>query len=115
MCEAAAAVNMKLIGEDEERIAEHLAMQARTRKSKMAALKLPRDRVKMLDTMAMEIPDMASPATITSLVHERAYRGKQELQHRQEAKADTRRKVGKALRTKYEAAGLALLQMPDAE
>ena len=67
------------------------------------------------ETMAMEIPDMASPATITSLVHERAYRGKQELQHRQEAKADTRRKVGKALRTKYEAAGLALLQMPDAE
>ena len=115
VCEAAAAVNMKLIGEDEERIAEHLAMQARTRKSKMAALKLPRDRVKMLDTMAMEIPDMASPATITSLVHERAYRGKQELQHRQEAKADTKRKVGKALRTKYEAAGLALLQMPDAE
>ena len=115
VCEATTAVNMRLIGEMDERLSEHLAMQSRTRKTKLAALNLPKERVRMLDSMAVEIPDLTTPATITSIVHERAYRGKQEAQRRQEAKADTRQKVGKALRTKYEAAGLALLQMPDAE
>ncbi len=115
VCEAATAENMRLLGEDEERLSEHLAMQARTRRSKLAALNLPRDRVRMLDAMAMEIPDMAQNATITSLVHERVYRGRQEAREREARKTETRSKVGRALQAKYEAGGLALLRQPDAK
>ena len=82
VCEAVAADNFRLIGEDEERLSNHLAMQARTRKEKLAALRLPADRVRILDTMATEVPDLAQTATITSMVHERAWVGKQEARAR---------------------------------
>lgn len=114
VCEAAEAVNMRLIGEDENRIAEHLAMQARVRKNKMAALNLPRERVQMLDTMAVEIPDLAQPSTITSIVHERVWRGQQESRKAEERQTENRRKAGKALRAKYESNGEAFLDLPSA-
>ena len=115
ICTARTAERYKLLGEDDEKVTRLTALQARTRKEKMAALRLPMERVRIIDDMAMEIPTLAQGSTITSLVHERAYRESQEAMARDDRRADTRRKVGKALRTKYEAAGLALLQMPDAE
>ena len=115
ICTARTAERYKLLGEDDEKVNRLTALQARTRKEKMAALRLPMERVRIIDDMAMEIPTLAQGSTITSLVHERAYRESQEAMARDDRRAETRRKVGKALRTKYEAAGLALLQMPDAE
>lgn len=115
ICTAKTAEQYKLLGEDEEKIAQLTAMQARTRKEKMAALRLPVERVRMIDDMAMEIPDMAQGATITSLVHERAYRGAQEAMAKEERKAETKQKVSSAIRERQEMAGLAFFRQPDAD
>ena len=69
VCEAVSAENFRMIGEDEERLEAHLAMQARTRRTKLEALRVPAERVRMLDEMATEAPDMAQGATISSIVH----------------------------------------------
>ena len=114
VCEAVAADNFRLIGEDEERLSDHLAMQARTRKEKLAALRLPADRVRILDTMATEVPDLAQTATITSMVHERAWRGKQEALEREKRKQEGRQRASGTIRARQEAAGSALLDLPDA-
>lgn len=115
ICTARTAENFRLLGEDEEKVTALTAMQARTRKEKLAALRLPAERVRVMDDMAMEIPDMAQGATITSLVHERAYRGAQETAMREERRADTKRKVSSAIRDRQEAAGLAFLRQPDVD
>ena len=114
VCEAVAADNFQLIGEDAERLSDHLAMQARTRKEKLAALRLPADRVRFLDTMATEVPDLAQTATITSMVHERAWRGKQEALEREKRKQEGRQRASGTIRARQEAAGSALLDLPDA-
>lgn len=115
ICEAMAAENFRLIGEDRERLRNHMAMQARTKKEKMAALRLPADRVRVLDAMAVEIPDMAQTATITSVVHERAWRGRQEALAKEARKRNAARQVSGAIRARQEAAGSALLERPDVE
>ena len=63
----------------------------------------------------MEIPDMAQGATITSLVHERAYRGAQEAMAKEERKAETKQKVSSAIQERQEMAGLAFFRQPDAD
>ena len=115
ICTARTAESYKLLGEDEEKVAWLTAMQARTRKEKMAALRLPAERVRIIDDMAMEIPNLAQGATITSLVHERAYRGTQETIAREERKTETKRKVSSAIRERQAVAGLAFFHQPDAD
>lgn len=78
LCEAADASAFRLIGEDEERLAAHMERQSALRREVRAALRLPLERVRMLGTLVGEIPDLAMQSTITSLVSEQAYRGRED-------------------------------------
>lgn len=114
VCEAVSAENFRMIGEDEERLEAHLAMQARTRRTKLEALRLPAERVRMLDEMATEAPDMAQGATISSIVHERAWRGMQEAEEKQARRQEAAQRADGSIRKRQEAMGALLLDMPDA-
>lgn len=113
ICEVTVAETFRLLGEEREKLEKHLAMQARTRKNAIAALRLPADRVRFIDRLAVEIPDLAQPATITSFIHARAYEQREAARRKLDEKADTRKKVSGSIRARYEAAGAALLAQPD--
>lgn len=114
VCEAPEAETFKLVGEDPERLAEHMKFQQETKRAVREALRLPAERVRMLGTMACEIPEAVTNASITSLVHERAYRGQQEgrarIQERKEAKTAAARVAKGRLRAKCIAEGDRLLR-----
>ena len=78
ICEATDANEFALIGEDEERLAEHMERQQLAKREARAALRLPTERVKLLGSLATEIPDLSMTSTITSLAAEQAYRGREE-------------------------------------
>jgi putative transposase len=116
VCEAAdTSINpYKMVGEDPERLAEHMRNQQAARKGVRDALRLPMQRVKFLGAMACEIPDVTTNGNITSFVHERAYRGQQEgkerIKEQQEAKAAASTAAGSKIRSKWAAEGERLLQ-----
>lgn len=82
ICEAREAERMRLVGEDPERLGEHMAMQQNAKRRTRAALQVPAERIKRLHDLVMEQPDLDTAATITTVVHERAWRERQAAQER---------------------------------
>lgn len=87
LCEAQEAQRLQLVGEDPERLAAHMSHQQQSKRSARAALRLPEERVRRLHDLVMEAPDLDTSATLTSMVHERAHRERQEARRRQAAAA----------------------------
>ncbi len=85
----------KMVGEDPERIAELQKFQRGSKKSLREQLALQRERVRYIGEMACEIPDIATNGNINSLVHEQAYRAREDTMKRAEARQDA---IGKAER-----------------
>jgi hypothetical protein len=103
-----------MVGEDPERLVEHMRLQQETKRAVREAIRLPMERVRMLGAMACEIPEAVTNASITSLVHERAYRGQQEgrakIKERQEAKTAAGRVAKGKFRAKCIAEGDRILR-----
>jgi hypothetical protein len=77
ICEAWEAERMQLVGEDPEKLAEHMSRQQTAKRKTRAALQLPVERIRRLHDLVMEQPDIDTAATITTVVHERAFRDQQ--------------------------------------
>ena len=114
ICEAADAQRTALVDEDQERLAEHMKRQKDAKKRTRAALTLPIERVKMLNDMVMEIEDYETPATLTSITHERAARDKAEARQKMAAfqgrKTAEERRAETRIRDRLMAKGAELLQ-----
>jgi putative transposase len=82
ICEAYEVERMKLVGEDPEVLARHMQHQKDTKRAAREALRLPAERLHMLHDLVMEKPDLDTAHTITSVVHERAYRERQAARKR---------------------------------
>ena len=57
---------------------------------------------------------MAQGATISSIVHERAWRGMQEAEEKQARRQEAAQRADGSIRKRQEAMGALLLDMPDA-
>ena len=114
ICAAVTATCFDLVGEDTERLNAHLERQYAAKRAARAALQLPRDRVRMLGTLVSEIPDLAYGSEITSLVHEAAYRGKEDAKDRirQERGGRTaaERAAGSRIQRQLQSLGAELLE-----
>lgn len=76
ICEAPLAEKLKLVGESEEKLKKHMQMQKNAKRQAKEALNIPFDRIEALNNLVLESPDLMTGFTITSIVHERAYREK---------------------------------------
>jgi len=77
ICEAWEAERLQLVGEDPEKLAEHMSRQQTAKRKTREALRLPVERIRKLHDLVMEQPDIDTAATITTVVHERAWRDQQ--------------------------------------
>lgn len=77
ICEAMEAERLQLVGETPEKLEAHMQRQQNSKRAARAALQLPVERIRRLQDLVMEQPDIETGATITSVVHERAFRARQ--------------------------------------
>lgn len=84
ICEAAEVDKLRLVGESEERLSQHMQAQNDAKHRARAALQLSRERTAMLRDLVMEVPDLDAATTMTSLVHEQAYQARKEARRRME-------------------------------
>ena len=84
ICEAYEADRLMLVGEDREKLEKHMSHQKASKREARAALRLPQERISRLNDLVMEAPDLETASTLTSLVHERAQRERQEAKQRQD-------------------------------
>ena len=114
ICQAADKEYMAVIGEDPERIVEHMKEQQLVRRAVREALRINRERVQVMYGMAAEIPDLAFAGNITSFAHEKAYKGQKEgkerLADQKAVKTAASTAAGSKIRSKWAADGEALLQ-----
>lgn len=85
LCIAEEAERLRLVNEDPDKLAEHLQRQRSAKRRDRAALQMPAERTRALMDMVMEVPDLDTAATITSAVHERAWRERQQAERRANA------------------------------
>lgn len=114
ICEAAEVDKMRLVGEDEERLAAHMKAQQSAKQRARAALQLPRERAAVLRDLVMETPDLDAATTITSLVHEQAYQARKEARRRvdkaQGKRTAAEKRAETTIRDSLAARGRELLQ-----
>lgn len=85
ICEAYEADRLLLVNEDPEKLQKHMSHQKVSKRLTRTALQLPQDRIRRLHDLVMEVPDLDTASTLTSMVHERAQRERQAARDRQEA------------------------------
>ncbi len=114
VCEAFAKERMKLVGEDEEKLQAHLREQQVAKRGIRQALVLPRERVRMLDQIITERPDLTQASSVTSLVHERIYREQQQARATQMAATREEHKAGEQMYRRLAQEGAELLRRREA-
>lgn len=119
VCEAYEADRLMLVGEDPEKLAQHMSRQQTSKRHARAALQLPQERIRVLHDLVMETPDLDTAATITTVVHERAFRERQDARKRAEkargARTASERRAETAIREGLADRGMALYQQLAAE
>ena len=111
VCEAIKRDRLQLVGESRDRLEEHLRQQRISRRGVREALTMPRERVRQLNTMITESPDLAMPSSVSSLIHERTYKAQQEAkQQRAGAEERKARQVSQKMRSRWSESGAELLQ-----
>ena len=120
VCEAEVAENLKLVGEDNEKIAEHMKAQARQRAKVTGEIKRLRQSTKGLRTRAAYVEeideqrDMAE-ATLVSTEGRRAARAKAEADERRAGKKKAADAGAGAVVSMLERRGAALAEQDAAE
>ena len=82
ICEAETVDRLMMVNEDPDKLAAHIERQKKAQKNDKTALRLPVERVKAINDMYAEREDVLTPYSLTTLVHERAYRARQDAKGR---------------------------------
>lgn len=82
ICEVETVDRLMMVNEDPDKLAAHIERQKKAQKNDKTALRLPVERVKAINDMYAEREDVLTPYSLTTLVHERAYRARQDAKGR---------------------------------